>query len=142
MKKLIAISVLSALSFAAYAQTSSDVATVEISGDKSINLPSKIYRMDSDEFYKFKGSYFLSNGMTLSLFERGRTMFARIDNQDRHQIVASASNAFVAKDLQLKMRIDLADNGDVSGELTYVVPSQINAENQVTKQKLVTAVFP
>ncbi|MFZ6748099.1 hypothetical protein [Undibacterium sp. Ren11W] len=142
MKQLFAISVLSMLPFLASAQTAADVETVNISGDQSIHLPSQIYRMSSDEFYKFKGAYSLSNGMSLSLFERGRAMYARIDGQDQHQIIASAANSFVAKDLQLKMRIDLNDNGEASGELFYLLPSQVSADNQVVKQRWVVAVFP
>jgi hypothetical protein len=141
MKRLIVISAISMLSLAVSAQTASDVDTVKISADQSIYLPSQTYRMGSDEFYKFKGAYSLSNGMTLSLFERGRSMYAQIDGQDKHQIVATAANAFVAKDLQLKMRIDLQENGEPKGELFYVIPTQTNAQSQVLQEKWMLAVF-
>ncbi|WP_295751394.1 hypothetical protein [Undibacterium sp.] len=141
MNKLFVISALSVLSFVASAQTATEVETVRISGEQSIVLPSETYAMRSDEFYKFKGSYSLSNGMSLSLFERGRSMFAQIDDQERHQIVATASNAFVAKDQQLKMRIDLKDNGEVGGELFYLAPTQASTEGQLPHQKLMVAVF-
>lgn len=141
MKKLIVMSTLSLLSLTVSAQTSAEVDTVKISADQSIYLPSQAYGMRSDEFYKFKGAYSLSNGMTLSLFERGRTMYAQIDGQDRHQIIATAANAFVAKDQQLKMRIDLKENGDASGELFYRVSVQVSAETQVPQQRWILAAF-
>ena len=100
-----------------------DTVTITESAEK-ITIPSRLYKMWPEEFYKFKGGYDLSNGQVLALFDRGRRMYAQIGDQPRHEIVATAQNAFVALDRQLKMRIDLHDNGDASGELYMVVPAQ------------------
>lgn len=122
MKKLILISILSALSLAATAQSASDTDTVTISGaEQKITLPSNYSKMWPEDFYAYKGSYDLSNGKSLFVFSRGSKMYAQVEDQPGHEIVAATSNTFVALDKQLKMTIDLHDNGDVSGELLMVV---------------------
>jgi hypothetical protein len=123
MKKLFLCALLSALSLPVVAQTGDKVESVTITDTNlRITVPAKRYRMLPEEFYNFKGAYDLSNGMTLTLSSRGFGMYAKLSNQDWHKIVAIAPNAFVALDEQLKIRIDLHDNGDVSGEVLMVVP--------------------
>ncbi len=118
MKKIALFCIATSLSFAAIGQTTDKVDSVTIKAtDTSINLPSNGYKMRLDDFYQFKGSYDLANGQTLSVYNQGMTMYAQVDGQDRHQIVASSSNSFVALDRQMKMRIVLGNNGNVSGEL-------------------------
>lgn len=124
MKKLILFSLLGALTLTTTAQTAQDESTVTITQPKyTITMPDRTYRMSADEFKTFNGAYDLANGMVLSVFKRGFTMYARIDGQDSHEIVATAADTFVARDKQLKMRIENHSNGDVSGEVYMVVPS-------------------
>lgn len=138
MRKQMLMAALAALSLSAIAQEASDVDTVTISPELRITAPSKIYRMSPEEFYQFKGGYDLSNGMTLSLFSRGRWMYARLNDGERHEIVATSHNAFVAKDQQLQMRIDLHDNGDVGGELLMVVPSKTAQNSEIGVPQVLT----
>jgi hypothetical protein len=138
MKKHLLMAVLGALSFSAYAQDVSEVDTVNISPELRITVPAKIYRMSPDQFYQFKGAYELSNGMTLSLFNRGHWMYAQLNDGERHEIVATSHNAFVAKDQQLQMTIDLHDNGDVSGELLMVVPGKTAQNSEIGVPQLLT----
>lgn len=138
MKKHLLMAVLGALSLSAVAQDASDVDTVNISPELRITVPAKTYRMSPDQFYQFKGAYELSNGMTLSLFNRGHGMYARVSDGDMHEILATAPNAFVAKDQQLQMRIDLHDNGDASGELLMVVPGKTAQNGDISVPQLVT----
>lgn len=140
MKKfLMFLFILSAFSLPSAAQTAAEIDTVTITEPaRQITIPSKLYKMWPEEFYKFIGAYDLSNGQVLALFDRGRRMYAKISGQDSHEIVATAENAFVALDRQLQVRIDLHDNGDVSGELIMVVPSQKQSsldkpEDQLTR---------
>jgi hypothetical protein len=106
-----ALTLTSALSMA---QTAPNPDTVTISG---IGVPRHPYPMDVDEFYKFKGSYDLASGETLSLFNRGSAFFAKIGPDRWHRIVAVSPNTFVAKDHLLKIRLDPQENGEVTGEL-------------------------
>jgi hypothetical protein len=123
MKKLVICALLSVLAFPVAAQEDKKLESVTITDSNlRIIVPSKRYRMMPEEFYNFKGSYDLSNGMTLTLSDRGYRMYAKLNNQEWHQIVAIAENAFVALDEKLKMRIDLKDNGDVGGEVLIAVP--------------------
>jgi hypothetical protein len=141
MKNLILFSLLSALSFSTVAQSTMDVETVTISKPElKIEIPSKLYGMPSSEFYDYKRVYTLSNGETLSLFEVGMSKYAQVSGQERHKIVATAKNAFVALDKQLQMRIDLKDD-DASGELLMVVPAQKMSQNGTGATQLILAVL-
>jgi hypothetical protein len=140
MRKLILCTFLSALSLSAFAQTPNDVETVTISKPQlTIEIPARTYRMTPEEFYQFKGLYELSNGQTLSLFQRGNAQYAQVSDQERHKIVATADNAFVALDKQLQMRIDIKDNGDVTGELLMVVPAKTLSDGTVRKEQYLVA---
>lgn len=115
MKRLVLISILSALPLAVAAQTAIDANTVTISKGDAQN---QSYKMLPGEFAEFKGLYSLSDGRTLFLFSRqGAKMYANVQDQPAHEIIATGPNTFVALDRQLKMTIDRHVNGDVSGEL-------------------------
>ena len=118
---MLTLSVLPFISMSTMAQTAStdqtapDInTTVTVSG---IGVPRHPYPMGQNEFYKFKGSYDLANGNTLSLFNRGNLMFAKISGQQWHCIVASAPNTFVSRDHMMKVRFEPRENGDMGGEL-------------------------
>lgn len=128
MKKLILCSMLSALTLPVLAQTGQEVETVTISNAApKIEVPSASDQMSSDRFYQYKGSYELSNGQSLSLFERGKFKYAQVSDQPRHRIIATGRNTFVALDRELKMRIDLKEDGDFTGELLMRIPAQVQA---------------
>ncbi|MBI3229250.1 MAG: hypothetical protein HYZ45_03430 [Burkholderiales bacterium] len=112
MKKFALLLIASAFSLSTYAQTADKVESVTVKANTSAS-----YKMWPADFYQFKGSYELANGQVLSLTSQGRQMFAQIEGQDRHEIVATGRNSFVALDRQLKMRIDWQANGTVSGEV-------------------------
>jgi hypothetical protein len=147
MSKSIIVAFIGALSLisTAYANPSavstSDVDTVTISPKLQITLPEKTFRMWPEQFYEFKGGYELSNGMTLVLFNIGHGMYAKLNGQDSHRIVATGANTFVALDQQLKVTIDLKENGDVSGTVLFVTPAQIHANGTVIREHLVASVF-
>ncbi|GGC72963.1 hypothetical protein [Undibacterium terreum] len=140
MKTLALISLLTALSATqlAQAQTESASDTVTISArEPKIELPGKFYRMLPEEFKYYKQAYSLSNGKTLSLFSRGRSMFAEINGQPAHEIAAITSNSFIALDQKLKMTIQLLDNDEVRGELLMLVPSEQVAGQAGAGEKMV-----
>ncbi len=123
MKRLVLISLLSALPLAVAAQSTPDANTVTIS---SGDAQSQAYKMQPREFAEFKGLYSLSNGQTLFVFSRqGTTMYANVKGQPAHEIIATGPNTFVALDRQLKMTIDRRTNGEVSGELLMRVAPQL-----------------
>lgn len=137
MKKLVLISIISMSALAATAQTAPDNQTVKITGPTlRIEPPSHYHRMAADEAYDYLRSYSLANGMTLDLFYRGRTLYAEVGEQGRHEIVSVASNVFVALDQQLKMTINLHGD-DASGELIMVVPRAQLANGKVRPERLV-----
>jgi hypothetical protein len=142
MKKFILCSILSALTLPAMAQSTQETETVTISNPAlKIELPSKSYRMSSEDFYPFRGKYELSNGQTLSLFERVDGRYAQVSGQPSHKIIAAEHNAFVALDRQLKMRIDIKDNGEVDGELYMLVPSKKQANGEISPEQFVLVAF-
>lgn len=125
MKTSIVAGLLASVSLFAAAQSASD--TVTIPG-RTLQIeapaPDRIIPMQRDEFQQFAGAYTLSNGQTLYLRRVDKKYFARLDEQAEHQIVATASNTFVALDRQLKMSIDLERYGKASGELLIAAPRQ------------------
>lgn len=140
MRRLVSGLILLALSLAATAQPQSTTESVTVTGPaNTIDLQGQ-RMMTQEEFYKFTGSYDLSNGRTLSLFTRGATKFAALDGEERHAIVATSSNSFVALDKQLKMRIEQGTNGDVSGEL-YMVAAPDHVASSDTSEHVVAFAF-
>ncbi|WP_219118789.1 hypothetical protein [Janthinobacterium sp. UMAB-56] len=114
-----------ATAMVATAQTLPQGNTVEVPGNAlRIEVPAQPRHMMREDFQQFAGAYDLANGDTLQLRRAGAIMYARIGNQDEHRIVATGRNSFVALDRQLKVRIDLHDDGSVGGEVVMVVPAR------------------
>jgi hypothetical protein len=140
MKKIALLCIAASFSCAALAQTTEKVDSVTIkASDSSINLPANGYKMRLDDFYQFKGSYELANGQVLSVFNQGRDMYAQVDGQERHQIVAANRNSFVSLDRQMKMRIVWNDLGNVSGEVYLRANMPANAQAGQGEQWMVFA---
>jgi hypothetical protein len=132
MKKLILASLLSVASLAAYSQTANPAETVTVPGHAlRIDAPTQTRYMDRDDFYPYKGAYELANGQTLVLTARGNKMYAEVNEQGQHQIVATSANAFTALDRQLQMTIELLPNDNVHGELLMVVPERTMSDGTV-----------
>lgn len=129
MKTWIMAGTLGVCALLANAQSLPDSQTVTIPGGRlhTIELPAHRHFMNAEDFSPFRGGYELSNGQVLHLRNAGSIgaiMYARIDNQDEHRIIASGRNSFVALDRQLAMRIDLRDDGSVGGEVLKRVPAE------------------
>jgi len=129
MKTWILAGTLGVCALLANAQSLPDSQTVVIPGGRllTIELPAHRHVINREDFSPFRGGYELSNGQVLYLRNAsnvGAIMYARIDDQDEHRIVATASNRFVALDRQLAMRIDLRDDGSVGGEVLMQVPAE------------------
>jgi len=127
MKTWILAGTLGVCALLANAQSLPDSQTVVIPGGRlqTIELPAHRHFMNAEDFSPFRGGYQLSNGQVLHLRNAGSIgaiMYARLDEQDEHRIIASGSNSFVALDRQLAMRIDLRDDGSVGGEVLMLVP--------------------
>jgi hypothetical protein len=97
--------------------------------------------MSEYEFTKFKRTYELSNGDTLSLFSRSNLKYAKLGDGNWHSIVATGSNSFVSMDHQLKMEINLKDDETVSGYLWIPASSPAVAGNDVTLLPTIKVVF-
>lgn len=131
MRTMIALSLLSALSLPALAQND-DINSVTIKSH-----PNKHYRMSPDEFERFVATYDLSNGMSISLYYKGFTMYAKLNNEFPDRLVATSLNTFESKDSALKIRIDLNDFGDASGEVQIPIVSSALAGNKATSYMVV-----
>lgn len=131
MNKFTLIVILSGLAGIVSAQEPGNP-VVNISGQQQMNSPTEHARpMNEAEFSEFKGSYELSNGNTLFLFNRLNTKYAKVGDEASHVIDATSANSFVSKDKKLKMHIDLDDNGEVSGELFMAIEPKWVANNDV-----------
>ena len=136
MKTWILAGTLGVCALLANAQSLPDSQTVTIPGGRlhTIELPAHRHFMNAEDFSPFRGGYELSNGQVLYLRNTssiGAIMYARIDNQDEHRIIATGRNSFVALDRQLAMRIDLRDDGSVGGEVLMRVPAEKLASGEI-----------
>jgi hypothetical protein len=102
----------------------------------AIQMPDQTYSMDRSELNKFKGWYELSNGGELSLFSQRGVLYAQVEGQPQHEIVATTPDTFVAKDLQLKLVLDQdvdTNEGDVVvGRLIMAAAPQYPTNNNVS----------
>ncbi len=128
MKTWILAGTLGVCALLANAQSLPDSQTVVVPGGRlqTIELPAHKHFMTAERFAPFRGGYELSNGQVLHLRNIGSVgalMYARIDDQEEHRIVASGSHSFVALDRQLAIRIDLRNDGSVGGEVLMQMPA-------------------
>lgn len=141
MKKMILFSLVGALSLGANAQATQDTqapqdiqavpdtSSVRIpASDSTIRLPAQAHTMFKGDFDAFKGAYELANGKVLSLYSRGRTMFADVDGQGTTEIIAARSNVFVAVNEKMKITILHGSDGEVGGELLWVPPTSMTMQ--------------
>jgi hypothetical protein len=137
MKRFLLSSILGVLAVSALAQTAQDLGPVPVPAHLRIQLPSTAYRMWPDEFDKYRRTYFLSNGQTMTMTMArppwaGR-MYATVGDGPRTEIVAAAPNVFVALNKQLKITLEEAPWDDFTGEILIAAPSrspqQADAEN-------------
>ncbi|QKY03496.1 hypothetical protein G3257_15395 [Janthinobacterium lividum] len=136
MKTWILAGTLGVCALLANAQTLPDSQTVVVPGGRlhTIELPAHKHFMSAERFAPFRGGYELSNGQVLYLRNAGSIgamMYARIDDQEEHRIIATGSDSFVALDQQLAMRIDLRDDGSVGGEVLMRVPAEKLASGEI-----------
>lgn len=116
------------LSLAATAQPSGADQTVTVTASPSvITLPSPVYVMASRDFEPLRGQYMLSDGRTLTVSGRPRRMKAQIDGLPPAELVAASPSVLVARNRQISLNFQQADNGVVREVLvTYVRPTQVN----------------
>lgn len=115
MKKLCLIALLAVAGPVSYAQTSSEQ-TVTIPAYQ-IAMPETTISKSMSNFDTYRGGYDLSNGQTLVLTDRGSHMYAKLDNGEQHELAATGTGRYVAKDLSLKVSLVKDIDGDFSGEL-------------------------
>ena len=121
MKRLLIFALLGGLSLAATGQPAGDN-EVRIRGYQIV-LPAKAHTMLLGDFDIYKGGYELSNGDVLVLYQRGRHLYGRLGDGEAKELVAAASNVFVALDSKLKVTLDRANDGAFSGEVLMEAPA-------------------
>jgi hypothetical protein len=142
MKKTILAAMLGVASLAAFAQTPQGEESVPVPGRAlKIELPDMPLHMDRDQTSAFRGSYSLSDGQTLHLrqYGSGPALYAEIDGQGPRKLVAASPRTFVAKDLSLKITLDMKPDGDAGGEVLMKVPAQRMADGSMSQAKVVSA---
>src|SRR5476651_1010453 len=69
------------------------------------------YRMPLADYADFAGEYTLSNGSLLAVTQRGRRLFAAIDDAAPREIVATGPHDFAAADDSIRIDFDRYENG-------------------------------
>jgi hypothetical protein len=119
MKRFITAVGLCTLAASASAQT--NVEQVVVPAAKA--ALSTNYRMEPDEFLRYEGAYYLSNGKTMVLSRSHGKLYAQLTQQAAHEIIATGYGSFAGIDGQITMDIDINRLGAVHGEVTYVDPA-------------------
>jgi hypothetical protein len=142
MKKIILAVMLGVASLAAVAQTTQADESVPVPGRAlKIELPAMPLHLDRDQTSVFRGSYTLSNGQTLHMrqYGSGPALYAEIDQEGPRKLVAASPRSFVANDRSLKITLDMAPDGEASGEVLLKVPAQRMADGTLSQVKVVSA---
>ena len=121
MKQLLLVALLGGLSLAATGQTA-PVSEVRIHSYR-IALPDRAHTMSVGDFDIYKGSYELSNGDVLVLYQRGRHLYGYVGNGEDKELVAAAANVFVALDRKLQVTLERDNFGGFSGEILMEAPA-------------------
>ncbi len=121
MKRLLLFALLGGLSLAATGQTA-PVSEVRIHSYR-IALPDRVHTMYVGDFDIYKGSYELSNGDVLVLYQRGRHLYGYVGKGEDKELVAAAANVFVALDRKLQVTLDRDNFGGFSGEVLMEAPA-------------------
>jgi hypothetical protein len=98
--------------------------------------PVPAYKMSPLEFKGYDLDYKLSNGMILYLSTGFRKkMFAQVNNQTRHEIIATSPGTFVALDGKLFLNLKLDSSGNASGDLKFVDEEAHNTAGEPVPDK-------
>lgn len=111
MRTLHAFALAAAASFATFAQAAPQApdtagTTIQVPG-----APLARYRMDTEGFNYYKGTYELSNGKYMVVSNRGGRVFAEIDGERRAELIPVGRNVFVARDADMIMMFDEVHDG-------------------------------
>ena len=93
-------------------------------------VPAHTYQMSSWEMADLPSSYELSNGQILTLRHNGIVLYAQLDDQGEHRIVATGPSSFVALDRQLQLHVEFQPDGNIGGEVLIAVPGRVAAADQ------------
>lgn len=139
MKKLILAFALGAMAIGASAQTEQVVEEIRISaGLARIELPEELHNVWQTEFDQVAGTYRLSNGKTMQLSMWGNRMYAKVDGMPKRQLAAVTPYIFVARDLQMKIRIsNIESTGPITAELMMAEPYVAGAPAEMTYTRLI-----
>lgn len=118
MKRVVVVGSLFALAITAFAQNTGEQQVV-VPASKGA-LVQRAY-MSPEDFARYKGAYDLSNGKTLYLERKATRMFARVDDQARHEITRTGAGKFRSLDgNSMDIHLVVASDDSVSGELSYI----------------------
>jgi len=120
---------LCAATLGAAAQTAQESVTIP-APRLQIVVPAHTYQISRWDFADLPGIYELANGQTLRLRHNGFAMFAQLDDESQHRVVATGPSSFVALDRQLQVRIELREDGTYGGEVLIATPARMAATDQ------------
>lgn len=131
MKRILLFALLAAIASSAQGQnqtvpTGEGDTAVRVPAPLSIELPARPHRLHPGYFDPYRAEYTLSNGAEMKLTQRGRRIYAALDGSDEKELVAAASNIFVAKDRSLKMTLHVEERSDqITGVVLIRVPQTL-----------------
>ena len=114
MRTLHALALAAAASFATLAQAAPQAPDAPGSTIRVPGVPMAPYRIDSEGFSYYKGTYELSNGKYMVVSNRGKRFFADIDGERRAELIPVGRKVFIARDADMIMMFDEVYNGQMN----------------------------
>ncbi|MCC6070008.1 hypothetical protein ACFSQU_03640 [Massilia sp. GCM10020059] len=114
MRTLYVLALAAAASFATFSTAAAQApdaagpagTTIQVTG-----VPMARYRLDTEGFNYYKGTYELSNGKYMRVSNRGKRFFAEIDGERRAELIPVGRNVFIAPGADMIMLFDEVYNG-------------------------------
>lgn len=117
MRTLHALALAAAASFATLAQAAPQAPDAPAPAASTIRVPGvpmAPYRLKSEDYSYYKGTYELSNGKYMVVTNRGKRFFADIDGERRAELIPVGRNVFIARDADMIMMFDEVYNGQLN----------------------------
>lgn len=114
MRTLHALALAATASFATFAHAAPQAPGATGAAGTTIQVPGAPmapYRLDSEGFADYKGTYELSNGKYMVVSNRGRRFYAEIDGERRAELIPVGRNVFIGRDADMIMMFDEVFNG-------------------------------
>jgi hypothetical protein len=89
--------------------------TALLAGAVSGATASEPTNITSEQLQAFRGNFDLEDGKALIVSQRGRKLFAQVDNEPTVELIATGAKSFTASSGKTRLEFEQYPNGNVTG---------------------------